>query len=82
VSSPPDFNQEVIAEFRPNHGRLSGNFAGAPVLLLRTVAARSGWPPVNPVMYLEGNRYLVFASKGRIGSQPRLVPGICGPTPK
>jgi len=65
LTSPADqFNQRTIAEFRANHGRVGGNFAGAPVLLLHTVGARSGQPRINPMMYLaDGGRYLVFASK-------------------
>ena len=72
MSSPADqFNQRTIAEFRAGHGRVGGNFAGAPVLLLHTVGARSGQPRVNPVMYLaDGDRYLVFASKGGSDRNP------------
>ena len=65
MSSPAEqFNQRTIAEFRASHGRVGGNFAGAPLLLLHTVGARSGQPRINPVMYLaDGDRYLVFATK-------------------
>jgi len=58
LTSPADrFNQQTIAEFRANHGRVGGNFAGAPVLLLHTVGARSGQPRINPMMYLaDGGR--------------------------
>jgi deazaflavin-dependent oxidoreductase (nitroreductase family) len=71
MSSPNDFNQQTIAEFRANHGQLGGGFAGAPMLLLHTVGARSGQPRVNPVMYLaDGDRYLVFASKGGSDHNP------------
>ena len=71
MSSPDDFNQQTIAEFRANHGQLGGGFAGAPMLLLHTVGARSGQPRVNPVMYLaDGDRYLVFASKGGSDHNP------------
>ena len=31
-----DWNAKVIEEFRANEGRLSGQFEGAPVLLLHT----------------------------------------------
>jgi deazaflavin-dependent oxidoreductase (nitroreductase family) len=72
LSSPADeFNQRTIAEFRANSGRVGGNFAGAPLLLLRTVGARSGRPRINPVMYLaDGDRYLVFASKAGSDRNP------------
>jgi deazaflavin-dependent oxidoreductase (nitroreductase family) len=58
-----DFNRRNIEEFRANHGRLGGQFEGAPVLLLHSTGARSGEERVNPMMYLaDGERYLVFAS--------------------
>jgi deazaflavin-dependent oxidoreductase (nitroreductase family) len=58
-----DWNDKTIAEFRANHGRVGGHFAGAPLLLLHTTGAKSGEPRVNPVMYLErGDRLMVFAT--------------------
>lgn len=66
-----DFNQRTIAEFRANHGTVGGPFAGAPLLLLHTVGARSGNPRTNPMMYqADGNRYLVFASKAGSDRNP------------
>jgi deazaflavin-dependent oxidoreductase (nitroreductase family) len=72
LTSPADqLNQRTIAEFRANHGRVGGNFAGAPLLLLHTSGARSGQPRINPVMYLaDGDRYLVFASKAGSDRNP------------
>ncbi len=71
TSQAEQFNQRNIDEFRANHGRVGGNFAGAPLLLLHTVGARSGQQRVNPVMYLaDGDRYLVFASKAGSDSNP------------
>jgi deazaflavin-dependent oxidoreductase (nitroreductase family) len=65
------FNQRNIDEFRASHGRVGGNFDGAPLLLLHTVGARSGKRRVNLVMYLaDGDRYLVFASKAGSDSNP------------
>jgi deazaflavin-dependent oxidoreductase (nitroreductase family) len=70
-SRPDDWNAHNIAEFRRNHGKLGGYFEGAPVLLLHHTGARSGKPRVNPVMYLkDGDRYLVFASKGGASTNP------------
>ena len=66
-----DFNSGVISEFRANHGRVGGAFDGAPLLLLHTVGARSGQARVTPVMYLQdGDRYVVFASKGGAPDDP------------
>jgi deazaflavin-dependent oxidoreductase (nitroreductase family) len=71
TSQAEQFNQRNIAEFRANHGRVGGNFAGAPLLLLHTVGARSGQQRINPVMYLaDGDRYLVFASKAGSDRNP------------
>ncbi|HVC25305.1 MAG TPA: nitroreductase family deazaflavin-dependent oxidoreductase [Acidimicrobiales bacterium] len=66
-----DWNRQVIEEFRANDGRLSGQFEGAPVLLLHTVGAKSAQERVNPMMYLDldGHRY-VFASKAGADTHP------------
>lgn len=65
------YNDDIIDQFRANEGRVGGNFAGAPMLLLHTVGARSGRPRVNPMMYLDldGHRY-VFASKAGADTNP------------
>jgi deazaflavin-dependent oxidoreductase (nitroreductase family) len=66
-----DFNRRNIEEFRANHGRLGGQFEGAPVLLLHSTGARSGEERVNPMMYLaDGERYLVFASAAGADRNP------------
>lgn len=74
MTSPAEqLNQRTITEFRANHGRVGGNFAGAPLLLIHTVGARSGQPRVNPVMYLaDGDRYLVFATKAGSDRNPKI----------
>ena len=69
--SSTDYNAYTISEFRKNHGKVGGNFEGAPLLLLHTTGKRSGKPRVNPVMYLkQGEHYLVFASKGGADTNP------------
>jgi len=67
-----DWNKGIIEEFRKNHGKVGGNFEGAPLLLINHhTGARSGKHRTNPVMYLkDGNRYLVFASKGGAETNP------------
>jgi deazaflavin-dependent oxidoreductase (nitroreductase family) len=66
-----DFNAHTIAEFRSNHGKVGGNFEGAPLLLLHTIGRRSGKPRINPMMYLkDGERYVVFASKAGADTNP------------
>ncbi|MFJ8793169.1 nitroreductase/quinone reductase family protein [Streptomyces sp. NPDC102462] len=63
---PHDFNQRIIEEFRAHHGRLSGPFEGARMLLLTTTGARTGTRHTTPVGYLPdgGDRVLVIASAG------------------
>lgn len=71
MSRPNDYNAHTIAEFRKNHGKVGGNFEGAPLLLIHTVGRSSGKPLVNPVMYLkDGDRFLVFASKAGADTHP------------
>ena len=65
------WNQQVIAEFRANAGKLSGRFEGAPVLLLHTTGAKSGLERVNPMMYQRvGDAFAVFASKAGAPTNP------------
>jgi len=71
MSDPNAWNASVIDEFHKNHGKVGGYFKGAPLLLLHHTGARSGKSRVNPMMYLkDGDRYLVFASKGGADSNP------------
>jgi deazaflavin-dependent oxidoreductase (nitroreductase family) len=71
MSNGDDFNAKNIEEFRANHGRVGGQFEGAPLLILHTVGARSGEPRTNIMMYLaDGDRYLVFASKAGADTNP------------
>src|SRR6201988_1461625 len=71
MSDGNDFNARNIAEFRANHGRVSGPFEGAPLVVLHTVGARSGKPRTNIMMYLaDGGRYLVFASANGADDNP------------
>lgn len=67
----PDRNAPIIEEFRANAGKVGGHFEGAPLLLLHTTGARSGAERINPLMYLpDGERYVVFASKGGAPTHP------------
>jgi deazaflavin-dependent oxidoreductase (nitroreductase family) len=65
------FNKGIVEEFRANGGKVGGQFAGAPLLLLHTTGARSGQERVNPVMYQDlGGPVAVFASKGGAPTHP------------
>jgi deazaflavin-dependent oxidoreductase (nitroreductase family) len=66
-----DFNTAIIEEFRANEGRVSGDFAGAPMVLLHHTGAKSGQERVTPLMYQElGDSIAVFASKGGAPTHP------------
>jgi deazaflavin-dependent oxidoreductase (nitroreductase family) len=65
------FNQLLIAEFRATGGRLSGQFTGAPILLLNTIGARSGLPRTTPLSYVrDGDAYVIMASKSGAPTNP------------
>ena len=66
-----DWNRQIIEEFRANEGKVGGQFAGAPLVLLTTTGARSGQPRTSPMMYLDdGGRRYVFASKAGAPTNP------------
>ncbi len=66
-----DWNDRIIEEFRANEGRVGGQFAGAPLLLLHTTGKRTGLNRVSPMMYrtVPGG-YAVFASKAGADTNP------------
>ena len=66
-----DFNQQMIKEFRENHGKLGGPFEGGTMLLLHHTGAKSGKERVNPLAYQPlGTNFAIFASKGGAPSNP------------
>ncbi|HEX3592924.1 MAG TPA: nitroreductase family deazaflavin-dependent oxidoreductase [Pseudonocardiaceae bacterium] len=66
-----EFNQQIVAEFRENAGQVGGMFAGAPMILVHHVGAKSGVERVSPLVYLaDGDRLFVFASKGGADDNP------------
>lgn len=66
-----NWNHHTIEEFRANGGKVGGMWEGKPLLLLTTVGAKSGTYHTVPTMYLrDGDRLLVFASKGGAPTHP------------
>jgi len=60
---PRGFNDSVIADFRARGGRMTGQFSGAPLLLLTTTGAKTGRSHTTPVAYTrDGDRLIVYAS--------------------
>lgn len=71
MTSFNDFNKTVIAEFRANEGKVGGQFASTPLLLLSTIGAKSGQTRTNPLAYTrDGDRIIVMASKGGAPTHP------------
>jgi deazaflavin-dependent oxidoreductase (nitroreductase family) len=71
MSSPNNWNQAIIDEFRSNAGKVGGHFAGKTLLLLHTVGAKSGEERVNPVACVtDGDRLVIIASKGGAPNNP------------
>ncbi len=71
MSSPNTFHQAVKEEFRANGGEVSGQFAGAHLLLLTTAGAKSKQPCTNPVAYTkDGDKYVIIASKAGAPTNP------------
>jgi deazaflavin-dependent oxidoreductase (nitroreductase family) len=71
MSSPNDWNKQIIEEFRANGGKVGGQFAGANLLLLHTLGARSNQPRINPLAYFkDGDNYVIIASKGGAPTNP------------
>lgn len=71
VSSPNNWNQKIIEEFRANGGKVGGPFADATMLLLHTRGAKSNQPRVNPLVYTtDGEHLVIIASKGGAPTNP------------
>jgi deazaflavin-dependent oxidoreductase (nitroreductase family) len=66
-----DWNQQIIAEFRENDGKVGGPFEGAPMVLLTHTGAKSGTRRTTPLMALvEGDDLVIFASKAGAPDNP------------
>lgn len=69
-----NWNQQVIAEFRANEGRVGGPFAGAPMVLVHHVGRKSGTEHVTPLVYLpkegDDDSIYIFASKAGAPAHP------------
>jgi len=63
MSELNDYNQQVISEFRANKGKVGGQLANMPVLLLTMTGAKSGRTITKPLVYTtDGDRLVVIAS--------------------
>jgi deazaflavin-dependent oxidoreductase (nitroreductase family) len=65
------YNELLIEQFRRNAGKVTGQFATLPVLLLRTIGAKTGAIRTHPLVYFEDDdRYVVVASKAGASTNP------------
>src|SRR5262245_27579393 len=63
MSELQEFNQRVIRDFRAHQGKVGGQLAQMPVLLLTMTGARSGRTITTPLVYTtDGERLVVIAS--------------------
>ncbi len=66
-----DFNQQIMAEFHANEGKVGGRFQGAEILILTSTGARSGQTRWNPLVFTrDGDRFVIVASKGGAPTNP------------
>lgn len=71
MSDVVDFNQQVIAEFRANGGKVGGPFEGAPMILVHHRGRKSGVERVNPLVSLPlEHGWAIFASKAGAPTNP------------
>ena len=71
MSTFEDYTRALVNEYRENGGKVSGTFAGVPLLLLITIGAKSGKPRVSPLIYTtDGDRLVIIASKGGEPTNP------------
>jgi len=68
MTSPRNYNHEVIETFRANDGKVPGR---NNLLLLTTTGAKSGEPRIAPLAYsTDGDRLIIMASKGGAPTNP------------
>ncbi|HEY1330307.1 MAG TPA: nitroreductase family deazaflavin-dependent oxidoreductase [Actinomycetota bacterium] len=71
MATRPDWNSQIIEEFRANDGKVGGPFEGNTLLLLHHKGAKTGTERVNPVAYQAvGDHFAIFASKGGAPTNP------------
>jgi deazaflavin-dependent oxidoreductase (nitroreductase family) len=66
-----DWNQQIIAEFRANDGKVGGPFEGAPMVLVTHQGAKTGTERTTPLMaQVRGDDLVIFASKAGAPDNP------------
>ena len=69
---PSKFNERAIAEFRATGGRVGGELAGTPIILIHDIGAKTRTERVTPVAYtsLPDGRLVIAASNGGSPTHP------------
>ena len=69
---PSEFTESVIAEFRANHGRVGGDLADTPIILIHHLGARTRTERVTPLAYSSqaDGRLVIAASNGGSPTHP------------
>jgi deazaflavin-dependent oxidoreductase (nitroreductase family) len=72
ASGTSDYNTKIIHEFRANHGRVGGAWAGITLILIHHIGARSGTERVTPLAYQPqpGGRFVIWAANGGSPTHP------------
>ena len=67
-----DYNSTIIKEFRANHGRVGGPWAGITLILIHHIGARSGVERVTPLGCSPrgDGRFVIVASSGGSPTHP------------
>jgi len=87
-----DYNTKIIEEFRANEGRVGGEWAGSPLILIHHIGAKSGIERVQPLgcFILGDGRFAIVASNGgspanphwyyNLKANPRIIAEVGGET--
>jgi deazaflavin-dependent oxidoreductase (nitroreductase family) len=92
TESASDYNAKIIEEFRANNGRVGGEWAGSPLILIHHIGARSGTERVQPLgcFILGDGCFAIVASNGgspahpdwyyNVKANPRITAEVGGET--
>ena len=65
------FNNALIDEFRNDGGKVTGMFAGVPLVLITTTGAKTARRRTTPIVYTtDGDHIVIIASKGGAPTSP------------
>jgi deazaflavin-dependent oxidoreductase (nitroreductase family) len=69
---PSDFNKKVIAEFRAHCGRVGGDLADTPLVLIHHIGVKTGIERVTPLAYSQqpDGSLVIAASNGGSARHP------------